>query len=208
MTEFIDIFLVNARCPSLYQRLKILQLSQSALGQIEIKHHWLLDDLPQAHTMQVCGLGNFSYRCISNTTCRIVDDSTQCLLVIRISYHTEIGNDILYFLALVETQPSIYSIRYTVLTHLFLKGTALCIRSVKNGKVRKLAIFLPADALNIVTYYHRFLLVTIGRFEHQALTFLISAEYIFVDLSFILPNQTIRSLYNKLSRAVVLFQFK
>ena len=206
MAQFIDIFLVYTRCPTFYQHPKRLQLCICPLGQLQVKHHWLLDDLPQTNSMSVGCLCYFGNCCISYTPGRIVDDSSQCLLIIRIRHHTEIGDDILYFLALIETQPSVYSIWNTILAHLFLKRTALCIRSVKDSKVRELSPLLPTYALDIVTHNHRLLLIAIGRLQHQPFTLLILTEHILMNLPFILPYQTVCSLHDQLCRAVVLLQ--
>ena len=206
MSQFIDIFLLYTRCPTFYQHLKRLQLCQCPLGEIEVKHHWLLDDLPQTNPMYVGCLCYFCDSCISDTPGRIVDDSSQCLLIIRIRHHTEIGDDILYFLALIETQPPVYPIWNSILPHLFLKRTALCIRPIKDSKVRELSPLLPADTLDVVTHNHRLLLIAIGGLQHQPFTLLILTEHILMNLPFILSYQAVCSLHNQLCRAIVLFQ--
>ena len=206
MAQLIDIFLLYTCCPSFYQRLKGLQFCQCPLGQIEVKHHWLLDDLPQTNPMYVGSFCYFCDSCISYTPSRIVDDSSQCLLIIRIRHHTEIGDDILNFLALIEAQPTVYPIWNTILPHLFLKRTALRIRPIKDSKVRELSPLLPTDTLDVVTHNHRLLLIAIGWLQHQPFTLLILTEHILMNLPFILPDQAVCSLHDQLCRAIVLFQ--
>ena len=148
--------------------------------------------------MHGCHLYDFAHRRVTDTSCRIVDDTAQGLLVIRIGYHTEIGYHILYLLTLIERQATVNSIRYAILAHLFLKATTLGIRTIENGKIRIVATFLPSDAFDVVTYYHRLLLVTISRFQHQPFTLFILAEHFLMYLALIFTNKAVGGLHNEL----------
>ena len=163
--------------------------------------------LPQADVMQIGCFHYLTHRCVTNTSCRIVDDASQCLFVIGISHYTEVGNHVLNLLALIEAQSTIDAIRNTILAHLFLKRTTLCIGAIENGKVTIFTLLLSANSLDVVANNHRLLLVAIGRFQRQALTLLILAEHILVYLSFVLANQAVSSLHDELCRTIVLFQF-
>ena len=208
MTKSIGILLTNTRCPTLYQLLEGIYLVQRPLGEIQIEDDGLLDNTPEADMMQVGGLHDLSHRCITDATCRIVDDTTQSLLIIGIRHHTEVGNDILDFLALVETQTTIDTIWDTILSHLFLKGAALGVGTIENGKIVVLCLVLSTDSLDIVTHNDSLFPVTIGRLQGQSLTLLVLTEHILVYLSLVLAYQTIGCLYDELCRTVVLLQFK
>ena len=158
--------------------------------------------------MRISRLNYLCYRCIANATCRIVDDTAQSFLIIRISHHTEVGNDVFDFLTLVKAQATINTIRDTVLTHLFLKGAALCIGTIENGEIAVRRLVLTTDALDVVTHNDGLLPIAVGRFQRQSLTLFILAEHILVNLSLILAYQAIGSLHDELCRAIVLLQLK
>ena len=208
MTKSIGILLTNTYCPALYHLLEGIYLVQRALGEIQIEDDGLLDDTPEADMMQIGCLHDLSHRCITDATCRIVDDTTQSLLIIGIRHHTEVSNDILDFLALVETQTTIDTIWDTILSHLFLKGAALCVGTIENGKIVVLCLVLSTDSLDVITHDDSLFPIAIGRLQGQSLALLILAEHILVYLSFVLAYQAIGSLHDKLRGTVVLLQLK
>ena len=158
--------------------------------------------------MQVGGLHDFAHRGVADASSRIVDDASKRLLVVGICHHAEVGNNILDFLALVKRQTAIDAVWNTLLAHLFLEGTALCVGAIQDGEVRVLSALLTPNALDVVAHNHCFLLVTIGRLQRKALTLLILAEDILANLSLVLTNQAVGSLHNELCGAVVLLQFE
>ena len=124
----------------------------------------MLDNGPKRYVMHI---GRFYYLTnsgIANATRRIVDDAAQCLLIVWIRHDTKISDNILDFLALIERQSSVDAIRNTVLTHLFLERTTLCISTIKDGKVAVFSTLLPTNPLDVVTDNNSFLLVAIGWF--------------------------------------------
>ena len=145
---------------------------------------------------------------ITDTTCRVVDNTPQRFLIVWICHDSEIRYYIFYFLPLIKTKTSIYTIRNTVFPHLFLKRATLCIGTIQNSKIRELTMLIFTNSLNIVANNHRFFFITIGRFQDQAFPLFILAEYIFMYLFFVLTNKTVCCLYYKLCRTIVLFQLK
>ena len=206
VSQLIGILLPQALLPSFHQLSEGIKLGHRAFAEFQVKHDGLLDDTPQADTMRIGRLGNPTHRRVTNASCRIVDDATQGLLIVRIGHHTEVGNDILYLLALVEAQSSINPVGYAVLAHLLLKAAALGIRAVEDSEIGILPTFLATDTLDVVTHDDGFLLVAIGGLQRQPLTLLVRAEHILVDLSFVLAYQTVGSLHDELCRTVVLLQ--
>ena len=148
--------------------------------------------------MQICHRDNLGNSGVANATRRIVDDAAQRLLVVRIGHNSEIGNDILYLLALVKRQTAIYTIWNTVFTHLLFERTALCIGTVKYGEITVLTAIFPTDALNIVANDDGFLLVAVGRLQGEALALLVLTEDIFANLALIFSNKAVGSLDDKL----------
>ena len=208
MSQYVGILLVDSLFPSVNKRLERFQFGLRTLCQLEPKDNRLCDDCPKRDIMQI---GCFHYLTdsrVTNTSCGIVDDATQRLLIIRISHYTEIGYDILDFLTLIEGQSAVNAVWYSILTHLFLKRTALRIRTIKDGKVTIFCSLLSADTLNVVTYDDGLLLVAIGRLQSETLALFVLAEDILANLSFVLAYQRVSSLNDELRRTVVLLQFK
>ena len=158
--------------------------------------------------MQTCRLHDLTHRRVADTSCRIVDDAAQRLLVVGICHNAEVGYHVLDFLALIEAQTAIDAVRNTVFAHLFLKGTALRVGTIEDGKVGEFSMLLPTNALNVVADNHSLLLVAIGRFQGQALALLVLAEDVLSDLSFVLANKTVCRLHDELRRAIVLLQLE
>ena len=155
--------------------------------------------------MQISCFNYLTDSSVANTSCGIVDNTAQCFLVVRIGHNTKIGNDILDFFALIEREPTVYAIWYTVLTHLFLERTALGISTIEDGKIAVVAPLLSTNPLDIVTHDDGLLLVAIGRFQSKTFALFVLAEDILAYLPFVLTNQRVGSFYDKLCRTVILF---
>ena len=108
------------------------------------------NDFPQTDLLAAGTINHLINSSSTNTASRIIDDTLESLLIIRISHQTEISNDILDFLALIETQSTINAVRDTLLAEFFLKTTALRIRTVKDGKITILAVIHALESLDIL----------------------------------------------------------
>ena len=108
------------------------------------------NDFPQTDLLTAGAIYHLIDSSSSNTASRIIDDTLESLLIIRISHQTEISNDILDFLSLVETQSTINPVRDTLLAEFFLKTTALRIRTVKDGKITILAVIHTLEPLDVL----------------------------------------------------------
>ena len=161
----IGIFLLYPCLPAFHHLPEGIQFGQRALRQLQVEHDRLLDNLPQADVVQMCRFYDFSHGGITNTACRIVDDTPQCLLIAGIGHHTEVGNHVFDLLTLIETQSTVDAIRDAVFAHLFLEATALGIGAIEDGKVGILAALLPADATDVVAHDDGLLLVAVGRLQ-------------------------------------------
>ena len=166
------------------------------------------DYLPETHLVLMGTVSNLHHRSSTDSTCRIVDDTLDSLFIIRICHQTEISNNILNFLALVETQSAINAIRNTLLSELLLEAAALGIGAVENGKITILAAILALDTLHILRHNRRLFLVAVSRLILNLLTLRILAEHILRNLVAVVFNQTVSRLNDGLGRAVVLFQFE
>ena len=166
------------------------------------------DYLPETHLVLMGTISNLQHRSSTYSTSRIVDDTLDSLFIIRIRHQTEIGYDILDFLALVETQSAINAIRNTLLSELLLKAAALGIGAVENGKITILAAILALDTLHILRHNRRLFLVAVSRLILNLLALRILAEHILRNLVAVVFNQTVSRLNDGLGRTVVLFQFE
>ena len=109
------------------------------------------NDFPQTNLLAASAIYHLADGSSTNTASRIIDDTLESLLIIRISHQTEISNDILDFFALIETQSTINAVRDTLLAKFFLKTTALRIRTVKDGKITILAVIHTLEPLDVLT---------------------------------------------------------
>ena len=166
------------------------------------------DHLPETHLVLMGTVSNLQHRSSTDSTSRIVDDTLDSLFIIRIRYQTEISNNILNFLALVETQSAINAIRNTLLSELLLEAAALGIGAVENGKITILATILAPDTLHVLRHNRRLFLVAVSRLILNLLTLRILAEHILRNLVAVMLDQTVSRLNDGLGRAIVLFQFE
>ena len=166
------------------------------------------DYLPETHLVLMGTVGNLQHRSSPYSSCRIVDDTLDSLFIIRIRHQTEISNNILNFLALVETQSAIDAIRNTLLSELLLEAAALGIGAVENGKITILAAILAPDTLHILRNNCRLFLVAVSRLILNLLPLRILAEHILRNLVAVMLDQTVSRLNDSLGRAVVLLQFE
>ena len=166
------------------------------------------DYRPETHLVLMGTVSNLQHRSSTDSTSRIVDDTLDSLFIIRIRHQTEISNNILDFLALVETQSAINAIRNTLLSELLLEAAALGIGTIENGKITILAAILAPDTLHVLRHNHRLFLVAVRRLILNLLTLRILAEHILRNLVAVVLDQTVSRLNDGLGRAVVLFQFE
>ena len=166
------------------------------------------NDFPQTDLLAAGTIYHLIDSSSTNTASRIIDDTLESLLIIRISHQTEISNDILDFLALIETQSTINPVRDTLFTEFFLKTTTLRIRTVKDSKITILTIIHALESLDILADDQCLLLIAIGRLVQKLFSLCIFTVHILRNLITIVLNQTVCGIDNSLGRAVVLFQLE
>ena len=110
------------------------------------------NNLPEAHMIVERTGSNLCHGRIADSTCRIVDDTLESLLVVGIRHETEVSDDILDLLALEEAESTINAIRNALFSELFLEASALGISTVEDGEIAVLAIVLTLDALDLATH--------------------------------------------------------
>ena len=163
VTQCVGILRLQSLYPALYQLSEVLQLSHRALAHVHGEQPRLLYHLPQAHSVCLCRLYYLSHRSVAYSSRRVVYYALKRLLVVRVRYQSEVSYHVLYLLALVEAQSSVYPVRYTILAHLLLKASALRVSAVKYGKVAPAAAVVSFQSLNILRHNHRLLAVAVGR---------------------------------------------
>ena len=208
VAQLISILHGQTLTPAIYELTERLNLRERTFIDIEGKQHGLGDDAPQADAIAVGGTHNLVYRRVADAACGIVHNTLEGLLVVGVSHHAEVGNDVLDFLALVERQTAVDAVRDIVLAHLFLERTALRIRAIQDGKVAPMSVLLTAQPLDVLTHDDSLLAVGIGRLQRQQLALLVAAVDILRYLAFVLAYQRVSGLHDKLRRAVVLLQLE
>ena len=126
-------------------------------------------------------IGNLHHGGSTDATSRIIDDTLESLLIVRVGNETEIGDDILDFLTLIETQSTVNTIWNALLSEFLLEAAALGIGTIENGKLIISTIILSLDALDILRHNQCLLLVAVGRLILYLLSFIIFAEHLFHD---------------------------
>ena len=69
--------------------------------------------------MGLCTNGDFAHGGVTNAALRIVNNSAQCLFVVGIGHHAEIGQHVFDDLALIETHSAEDAIRNFLLEQFF-----------------------------------------------------------------------------------------
>ena len=142
----------------IYQRAESVNLCVCSLIDCKSILQRIAYNGPKAYIILISSINDFLHRSVSDSSCRIIDDTLESLFVIRIDCQSEIGNNILDFLALIKRKTSVNSIRIPHFPQFFLEHTALCIGSVKNGKARIVRILTAMQFLDFlhhnVTFFH------------------------------------------------------
>ena len=148
------------------------------------------------------------YRDISDTTLRIVDNSLQRLVIIRICHKAEIGYDVLYLLTLIEAESTINTIWYSGMQQLVLKETALSVRTIQYRHIGISHLLTKMQASDIVAHNAYLLTVRICNVELHLVAFQILTIYILRNLTLVVGNKTIGSLHYILRTSVVSFKLE
>ncbi len=208
ITQLVDIRGMRAVYERANEQPKVIQLSLRTLVYTQPIMLRLADYLPEANLILMRTVGNLVHGRGTDATSWIVDDTLDGLLIVRIGNQSEVSDNVLDFLTLIETQAAIDAIRDALLAKLLLEATALGVGAIKDGKVAILATILTLDALDVFRYDNRLFLITIGWLVLQLLTLGILAEHILRYLVAIMANEAVGSLNDGLGRAIVLFEFE
>ena len=181
------------------EQAEILEFRLRTLVDIQSVMFYIPYHLPETHLILMGTIGNLHHGSSTDATSRIIDDTLESLLIVRVGNKAEIGDDILDFLTLIETQSTINTIWNALLSEFLLEAAALGIGTIENGKLIVSAIILPLDALDILRHYQCLLLVAVGRLILYLLSFIIFAEHLFLNLIAVMMNQTVGCLYDGLS---------
>ena len=165
-------------------------------------------DRPKTHAFLCCRCYNLIQCSIAYTPCRIVYNPLQSLTVMRIYRQTEICNNVLYLLSLIEGQTSIYPVCYSTLTKSLFKDSTLRISSVQNGKIAVWLSVLYVHGSNLVCYNLAFLHVTVSTCHRDRFPNRIFRKDLLPYLLTVLLYQAVCRLHNQLCRTIVLFEFE
>ena len=164
--------------------------------------------MPEADIVLERGGTDFLYGSVSDTSCRIVDNSPKSLLVVRIGDKSEICHNVLDFLTLEEALPSEYPVRHVLFPQLLLEAPAQGVGPIQYGEVGICHAVLPYLFPNIVAYHHGFLLVGISLSDDNLFSFLVFAIYILGYLPAVVLHEAVGSLHDVLRRPVVALELE
>ena len=193
---------------TLYHRCKSLQLGKRTLGNIDRLLKRVGNNTPETLGAFYRSIFYFLQRLISYSTCREVDYTLESLFVVLVTYKTEIGNYILYLLALIERQATIYAVWEATFPECLLKDTRLCIGAVQNCKIAIPKSLAVTQGLNLVGHDLSLFKIGIGRIERKRLSVATFREDILFYLFAILCYKAVRRVHNHSCRTVILLQFE
>ncbi len=176
--RFIDIQGMRTVDERTDQQAEILQLRLGSLVGIQSVMLHITYHLPEAHLVLMGTIGDLHHGSSTDATSRIIDDTLDSLLIVRVGNKAEIGDDILDFLTLIETQCAVDTVWNALLSEFLLEAAALGIGAIENGKLIVSAIILTLDALDILRHNQRLLLVAVGWLLLYLLSFIIFAEHL------------------------------
>ena len=207
-TQRIGILLTSQSNEFRNQVTESLQLGISSFIQFHSVAQRFAKHFPQAHFTTSGRLGQLAQCGIPDTSCRIVDDTLESFFIVRIHRQTEISHHILHFLPLIKRKSSINTVGYTALAQSFLKNTALCIRTVKNGKIMISISRLGMQLRNLVGHDFSFFHIAISRKHADRFPLVFFGEHLLLNLVAVFGNQAVRRIHDGLRGAVILLQLK
>ena len=207
-TQRIGILLTSQSNEFRNQVAESLQLGISSFIQLHSVAQWFTKHFPQAHFTTSGRLGQLAQSGIPDSSCRIVDDTLESLFIVRIHRQTEIGHHILHFFPLIKRESSINTVRYAALAQCLLKNTALCIRTVKDGKIMIGISRLGMQLRNLVGHDFSFFHVAISCKHADRFPLVFLGEHLLLNLVAVFGNQAVRRIHDGLRGAVILLQLE
>jgi len=192
----------------LYQRPETLQLRVRTFIYNKPVLQRSTQCLPKAHSCTCSRINDFAHRGVSYATGRIVDDALQCLFVVRVHRQAEVGDNVLYLLALVERNASVDATRDGAFAQGLFKDTALCIGAVEDGLLAIGNLLTSVQFGNLVGHDFALLNIAIGTIDAYGLATVLFRKHLLANLFAILGYQAVGRLHDDLCRAVVLLQFE
>ena len=190
------------------EQAEVIELGQRSLVHAESVVYRIAYHLPEAHMVLVGTVCQLHDSCGTDATSRIVDDALDGLLIVGVSHHSEVCDDVLDFLALIETQSAINAIRNALLSEFLLEATALRIGTIEDGKILIFIVFLTLDALDVLSHDDRLLLVAIGWLILYLFALGILAVHILRYLVAVVLDQAVGCLHDGLGGAIILLQLE
>ena len=183
------------------------QFPQCAFVQVGAHLCGVLAGFPKTAAIVAGGLLKFAKGGTADASCRIVDDAAQRFVIMRIDDETKVGYHVFYLLALVERQSAVDAIGNVLVAQCFFDGTALGIRAVEDGNVVKFSMVAQVIVSYELRYDDGFFLVAVSRNNLYLFTFSLFAEYVFVDLPFVVGNNAVGCAHNVFRGAIVALKF-
>ena len=145
------------------------------------------------------------YGRIANTSCRVVDNTLERLVVVGVEDDTEVGNHVAHILMIQERHALIYAVGYAATCQRRLEQTVLLVCAVEYGKVAPRGT-LTRPILNIHSHLNG--LVAILQHAHKAylLATLSCRETPLLQATRVVRDERVGRLDDCLRRAIVLLE--
>ena len=153
------------------------------------------------------GMGlQLGQRCIADTAARHIDDPQQTQRICRVKNNSQISDDILDLLTVVEFKSPDHIIGDPAFDKHFLKNTRLRIRAVQDCHLAQLHILLPLQLLQFFDHKTGLVAFVDSLKISDRHTIIIIRPQIFRFAACIIFNNSISGIQNNLRTAVILFQ--
>ena len=185
-----------------------LQLGVRALVHVQTERKRFAKHLPEAHAVGIGCHHNLAHRGIADASCRIVDDTLESFLIVRVHRQAEVSNYVLDFLALIERESAINLVRQATLAQGLFEDTALGIGAVEHGKVVVRISFAQTKLGNLVGHDFALFHIAVSLENPNRLALRLFRKHFLADLFAVLLDQAIGCTHDGLRRAVVLLQLE
>ena len=185
-----------------HQRDEAFQFGHGTAVHVQPVWFWIVDDLPQAYAILRGAVGDFSYCGIADAARRVVDHTSQRLVIIGVDDQAQVADGIFHFLALVERQAAVDAIgnrashvamlvATTTVTQGFLQYARLGIGAIEHGVVLVAVALASLQCGNLVGDNVGFLIVAEALDDGDAVTDGILAEQVLGNLPVVLLDEAV-----------------
>ena len=102
------------------------------------------------------------HRGIADTTCRLVDDSNQTLVVVVVDHQTKVAEHILHLLTSIERNAAVYPIGNIAMPHGILDGSTLAVVAIEDSEMGEGMVLVAQMGIQYLVGNHPSLVAFVG----------------------------------------------